>query len=60
MMDGGLFSLEDIAAATIAGARTGAGKTGQKGIRSPRRACLAARLRVNDVQARRCLMPSRV
>jgi hypothetical protein len=35
MMDGELLSLEDIAAATIAGAGTGGGKTGQKGIRSP-------------------------
>jgi hypothetical protein len=29
-MNGELLSLEDIAAATIAGAGTGAGKTGQK------------------------------
>jgi hypothetical protein len=30
MMDGGLFSLEDIAAATVTGAGTGGGKTGQE------------------------------
>jgi len=59
-MDGGLFSLEDIAGATIKGAGAQAGGSQVKSARSPRRACLAARLRVNDAQARSDPVPLRV